>query len=547
MEKSRATEASHVALIKLRALHTLSDDLVEGLARTISQLNKLGLACVVVVDIRDDAQGVLKDQSLSRRAVVTEADRLVSAFEKRHSTKASRLDDLLSISEARQCASPTVQVQGAVEVQYPHLLIRTLQRGVIPVIPAIAFYEDTQRISEVSADEVMLAITRIFAGVRQPGTAIPPSIDASSAVASLPNDATATFVLDKIVLIDPSGAVPSGKRPNATNIFLNLEQEYSGERKELLRRTEDASTGTASAEYQQHLQNLDLLRSTLALLPPSASALLTTPERAATPSRLDNEPASLGVQTRRPKNPLIFNLLTDKPLISSSLPAARMNTPRDGSAATVSAPGYGATFAKRGMPVTMIPDPWVEPWVAPRSTEKHMSLEDPRIDFPRLLTLIEDSFNRPLDVAHYLDRIKNRIAGIIVAGEYEGGAILTWELPPGVADDGSEETRQRMVPYLDKFAVLKRSQGAGGVADIVFSAMVRTCFPDGVCWRSRRDNPVNKWYFERSVGTFKIPDSNWTMFWTNSDLQQDSQRWRDCEAVCRTVMPSWADNKALQD
>ena len=545
MEKPRVTETSHVALIKLRALHTLSDDLVEGLARTISQLNKLGLACVVVVDIRDDAQSVLKDQSISRRAVVTEADRLVSAFEKRHSTKASRLDDLLGISEARQCASPTVQVRGAVEVQFPDLLIRTLQRGVIPVVPAIAFYEDTQRVTEVSANEVMLAITRIFAGIQRPPAVTSPRIVTSSAIASSSDDAAADYILDKIVLIDPSGAIPSGKRPDETNIFLNLEQEYSGERRELLKRTNAGNTGTA--ESPQHLQNLDLLRDTLALLPPSASALLTTPERAATPSRLDHETASLGVQTRRPKNPLIFNLLTDKPLISSSLPAARMNTPRDGSAATVSAPGYGATFAKRGMPVTMIPDPWVEPWVAPRSTEKHMSLEDPRIDFPRLLTLIEDSFNRPLDVAHYLDRIKNRIAGIIVAGEYEGGAILTWELPPGVADDGSEETRQRMVPYLDKFAVLKRSQGAGGVADIVFSAMVRTCFPDGVCWRSRRDNPVNKWYFERSVGTFKIPDSNWTMFWTNPDLQQDSQRWRDYEAVCRTVMPSWADNKALQD
>ena len=104
-----------------------------------------------------------------------------------------------------------------------------------------------------------------------------------------------------------------------------------------------------------------------------------------------------------------------------------------------------------------------------------------------------------------------------------------------------------MVPYLDKFAVLKRSQGAGGVADIVFNAMVRSCFPNGVCWRSRKDNPVNKWYFERSRGTWKLSDSNWAMFWTTPGLPEDEGRFRDYEAVCRTIQPSWADKKSVVD
>jgi amino-acid N-acetyltransferase len=104
-----------------------------------------------------------------------------------------------------------------------------------------------------------------------------------------------------------------------------------------------------------------------------------------------------------------------------------------------------------------------------------------------------------------------------------------------------------MVPYLDKFAVLKRSQGAGGVADIVFNSMVKDCFPDGVCWRSRRDNPVNKWYFERSRGTWKIPNTNWTMFWTTSNLDVDQQKFSDYESVCKSIEPSWADIKAVVD
>jgi len=157
--------------------------------------------------------------------------------------------------------------------------------------------------------------------------------------------------------------------------------------------------------------------------------------------------------------------------------------------------------------------------------------------------LINDSFGRKLDVEHYLNRVQDSLAGIIIAGEYEGGAILTWERPFGM-DEETAYAEGRLVPYLDKFAVLRKSQGAGGVADIVFNAMVRDCFPGGVCWRSRKDNPVNKWYFERSRGVRKLPDSNWAMFWTSEQAALNERLMKDYEDVCRNVVPSWADNKA---
>ena len=359
---------------------------------------------------------------------------------------------------------------------------------------------------------------------------------------------------------------------DSAHVFINMEQEYAEVREELLGTHTSASPQAISraqtvvdAEVvannqatslpespsstlpvletvtNQNVKNLDLLQKALALLPPSASAILTTPNEAATFTNTDQlTTAELGVITRRPRNPLIHNLLTDKSLVSSSLPVARLDTGVFAGSRLSPQPNR-ATFVKRGMPLTIIPDPRVRAWTAPSAQTPPLRLDDPSIDLSRLTTLIEDSFGRPLDIEHYMIRIRNNLAGIIVAGKYEGGAILTWELPPGVPDDGSELSRARMVPYLDKFAVLKRSQGAGGVADIVFSAMVRTCFPQGVCWRSRKDNPVNKWYFERSVGTYKIPGTNWTSFWTAEDLYQDRQRFHDYVNVCRDVQPSWAD------
>ncbi|KEZ40970.1 Amino-acid N-acetyltransferase [Scedosporium apiospermum] len=129
-------------------------------------------------------------------------------------------------------------------------------------------------------------------------------------------------------------------------------------------------------------------------------------------------------------------------------------------------------------------------------------LTDERVDLSKLTYLIEDSFNRKLDVDDYLRRVNDKIAGLIIAGDYEGVAILTWEKPRDLSQEEAYK-QHRLIPYLDKFAVLKSRQGSGGVADIVFNAMVQDYFGHGVCWRSRADNPVNKWYFERSVGGTK--------------------------------------------
>jgi amino-acid N-acetyltransferase len=283
------------------------------------------------------------------------------------------------------------------------------------------------------------------------------------------------------------------------------------------------------------------------MLPRSSSALLTTPEEAANSGK-DTPFQAARVGTRRQRNPLIHNLLTDKPVFSSSLPVGRL-----GHQALKSEPFSpvenitSTTFAKHGMSVTIFPDPNIISWEPPLPGKPHLNLTDSKIDLPRLVHLIEDSFGRKLDVREYLKRVNGRIAGVIIAGEYEGGALLTWETPPGVKDDGSPESRARMIPYLDKFAVLKRSQGSGGVADLIFKAMVRDCFPDGVVWRSRKDNPVNKWYFERSRGTWKLPGTGWTMFWTTPELSMDKQLFLDCEGVCRGIEPSWADNKAILD
>jgi amino-acid N-acetyltransferase len=114
----------------------------------------------------------------------------------------------------------------------------------------------------------------------------------------------------------------------------------------------------------------------------------------------------------------------------------------------------------------------------------HRSLQD--LDRSALFSLLESSFGRKLDADAYWERLRVRHAGTIVAGDYQGAAVMTLEPAGPPSEDGSSPT----MIYLDKFAVSPDSQGLG-VADIVWNRM-RQEFPF-VAWRSRQDNGVNGW------------------------------------------------------
>ncbi|KUJ16845.1 mitochondrial amino-acid acetyltransferase [Mollisia scopiformis] len=579
----------HIALVKLRAPQTLDDETLTGIGRTLSQLGRLGLISVVVLDCNVEATPVSGRQSREpdwRQLETAQANRLVAAIDGSGEADARLVDNVIGISES---PGAPAYAQTKTHITLRKLLMTPLRRGIIPVIPSVGYTDVSQTAVPVDASDIVLALTKELAGI--PSALLPDEDpnDTRDRLRALREEVS----LDRLIILDPLGGVPALDRPNGYHVFLNMEQEFEPAKEQLQkvlqeneeemslgsesikRKVTDLAMGNPFSKFAEtefgvagrsvdagslpeirsksktdtwhHLQNLQLVRSVLAMLPPSSSALLTTPEEAANSGK-DVPFQAARVGTRRQRNPLIHNLLTDKPVFSSSLPVGRL-----GPQVVVTEPVSPAesitptTFAKHGISVTIFPDPRISPWEPPMPGKSHLTLTDSQIDLPRLVHLIEDSFGRKLDVEDYLKRVDGRIAGVIIAGEYEGGALLTWETPPGVEDDGSPESRARMVPYLDKFAVLKRAQGSGGVADLIFKAMVRDCFPDGCVWRSRRNNPVNKWYFERSRGTWKLPGTGWAMFWTTPELSMDKQLFLDYEGVCRGIEPSWADNKAVLD
>lgn len=533
----------HAALIKFRLPQSADEATLRGVAKTLAQLRVLGLVSVIVLDCELGPDDKYWSRSLNQQAY-----RLAGAIDEYGEPWTTVMTDF---PLSTQHASPGGQASPLTSntiVEEGSSLLSALNKGSAVIVPPIVQQYDGNS-QPIDPDEAVLSLTRYLSGLQL----AKPSGPGGEYEEGLTLPGKKAFV-DRVIILDPVGGIPAKNRWNNAHVFLNLEDEVETAKTHL------QSLSTTSREESEdgssvraHMRNLDLAKKTLAILPSTSSALITTPREAANLHSRSEDAYEGGVMgfvgtvgTRKSHNPLIHNLLTDRPTHSSSLPLGRIkpiSRNADPNSNPVMSP---TTLAKRGMPVTIYPDPSSAGWVPPKPGAPRLKLTDSCIDMPRLVHLIEDSFNRKLDVQHYLNRVEKSLAGIIIAGEYEGGAILTWERPFGM-DEETAYKSGRMVPYLDKFAVLKKSQGAGGVADIVFNAMVRDCFPEGVCWRSRKNNPVNKWYFERSRGTMKLSESDWSMFWTTPRVTLRDEMMRDYEDVCRKIQPSWADMKHIVD
>lgn len=182
------------------------------------------------------------------------------------------------------------------------------------------------------------------------------------------------------------------------------------------------------------VQQLSLVHAALMTLPPTSSAIIMAPSSAAC---------------------LFANLITDKPLTFASPSSDSLDAPEHH---TITPP----TYFRKGFTVQTT----------------HSSS-----DFDRSLMnkLLESSFGRSLDLQAYWKRLDRVFDSAIIAGDYDGAALISQE----------PDKQGTTIPYLDKFAVAPNRQGMG-VADILWN-QVRAEYVDLV-WRSRMDNPVNKWY-----------------------------------------------------
>lgn len=473
-----------IAIIKIRDIKSIDPQTFLDLGSMVVRLTKLGVSPIIVVDAGKERNDFLKlDNEPFRhyeRAITWKAAAIAGAIGNASADGSIRARPIEGLFDLQ----PT---NGGLGFSLPNLILMPLSNGIVPVVVPLAYDPVTSEEKLIIADDAVVFLVK-----------------------ELTRTGSHFLSVEKIIFVDPLGGVPSIERRHGAHVYVNLVQELDDITAEL-------HLGfIPPTDREIHLANLRTMDKALGYLPASATGLITTPKVAALSSS---------------RNPIIYNVLTDRPIISPSLPVELKRTPI-----------VETTIVRKGMPVTILK--------SKHGIDLIKEAKIGTIDLSRLWELIEDSFGRKLNVEHYMKRINGKVAGLIIAGDYEGAAIITWEEPKKDADDdfriisemdrinAAAQNQFKKIAYLDKFAVRRASQGAAGVADVVFKMMVMELFPEELLWRSRKNNPVNKWYFERSKGTLKLQDSEFCAFWTGA-ATRESNRLAEYTEVCKSIVPSW--------
>ncbi|KAM3159933.1 Amino-acid acetyltransferase, mitochondrial [Lachancea thermotolerans] len=365
--------------------------------------------------------------------------------------------------------------------------------------------------------------------------------------------------IDKVVIISDFGGISSGERQDNAHVFINLSQEFeslsdylSKDIKVLNAKVSNDEKSSVDAmqlildmdklkqtytRQHAHLEDLQIMDRVLSELPISATGIITALSAASNLFK---------------NNPLLHNVLTDRSLISSSLPRFKRGNQLSHAWYELPVDNEPVVDSKDAALITTVVKKGVNIKVFDyRTLNEKNSIGIPgissfptpsndKVNITKLKAIIDQSFGRKLDITHYLKRINGQIAAIIVIGDYEGIAILTFEGPEGAK-----------FPYLDKFAVMPHLKGSLGISDIMFNLMFQK-FPKELVWRSRSDNVVNKWYFQRSVGVLDLsmdlgkndakPSIFKLFFHGDNDKEDpfcDFERLQTYSKYVRDIQPSW--------
>ncbi|KAL7413177.1 hypothetical protein BDY24DRAFT_390784 [Mrakia frigida] len=520
----------HTALVKIQGPFT--DRQLDAICRGMVYLQKLGLVSVIVVDRDDWGPDQIKTRE-AREEALREMERVVDVLVRLGSEARPILQTPVWIGEDGEMRVDREELEGVTEA---------VRAGEIPVLPPLAM-EVTEggglRVSRVDANGVVkaLVVAMVQAGKESKqaeldflatedalpssaGTELATSSDDASEDSSSPlplpiplKSSTTLLALSRpldltpfrLMIINREGGIPSYARSGLPHLTINLSSEYNFINSTFL--------PSWSLTHPTSLRNLQLSQSCLTLMPRSSSALI--------------------VSHRSPRS-LIANLITNKPAHSPSLPHALLDST---GRLTKDTP----TLIRKGLELKIV-----------RKVGE--------FDQKKMTRLLEESFGRKLDEERFYGRLEKHLDFVIVAGDYAGAAIVTneWEAeeeegsdfidaspssssPSPPSPQTPPPTRPTPVCYLDKFAVLPSHQGDGTV-DFLWSALRDESFgsalpsalnstPGSIAgtvpasggrdlvWRSRSDNPVNKWYFERSNGFIRLggQGGKFKLFWCDRE------------------------------
>ncbi|KAI5954806.1 ARG2 [Candida theae] len=422
-----------------------------GIAESFKRLIKLGISPIILLDFDHLLDSTFKNNELY---IMDQSNKLLNRLGNPEDQDHFQVTILRSLF---------TKADGHLSIDSLESILIPLYQGTIPILLPIAYNVNTSTQEFLKSNSLLFALCSALVEKRT----------------------TNLLSIEKIIMIDPLGGIPSIERNQTSHVFINLSQEYSDILSELY-------IGHISPKLRDlHVSNLDSMNEILSFIRDRSgndetTGIITTPEIMS----INNDQL----------NPIIYNVLTDRSIISSSLPSSNKRTPQ-----------VSTTIIKKGVNVQILDQDNY-----PGEFTMANLFNDKLVDKSKLVALLNDSFGKSLQVDEYFKRIDKNLATFILVGDYDGAAILTWEKSPH---------RNGKVAYLDKFAIAKRNQGLPGLADIIFKIILQS-HPQELIWRSRKVNPVNKWYFERCCGCMSSPESQWKIFYTGDVFDKRIDRFK---------------------
>lgn len=375
-----------LALTKVEGPFDRSD--WQKVGNTLYKLQKLGLSSIVVSDNPSWRTDKSSPSELAKR-MFSESMTLVESIEQ-------------AGGQARIVYSSTLErtSNSAIDTNL-EFIVSALNNNQIPIVVPI-LTEHGGQLVPVHSNEAVVALTQ-----RLKSQALDPKL-----------------VPSKIVVINKEGGIPNHNLPGTAHSLVNVQEEFNDIESAFSKNTEWNKT------HPSTIQDLAMVRDCLAQLPTSSSAII--------------------VPTSSLPSALITNLVTDKPLYSSSLPITHHTQINQAK----------TTVLRHGIKIN-----------------NYSRVSD--LNLNRLTELLEASFQKKVNTDAFYKRLEHVLAGAIIAGDYEGAVIMT-----------NETANNSQHAYLDKFAIAPSSQGIG-LTDILWKQMCDQ-YPE-LLWRSRKDNGVNKW------------------------------------------------------
>lgn len=424
-----------IALFKIK-FQTILNLEWKGISETFKRLTNLGISPIIMLDYDHLLHDSFKHSEIY---MSNQANKLLNFLNNvdNEGLRSTIMRSLFTINNGK------ISINSLEEILIP------LYQGTIPIVQPIVYNADSTHQNIISSNSLLFNLSTTLLETKD------------------------ILTIEKIVMIDPVGGIPSVERNQTSHVFINLSQEYSDIVSELF-------IGYIQPNIRDfHLSNLETMREILQI----ANKISQTDDL----TGIITTPFIMSINNDQ-LNPIIYNVLTDRPIISSSLPSTNNRTPQ-----------LSTSIIKHGVVVNVYDKDSYD-----KSFTLDNLIKDKLVQKDRLIELINDSFGKELKVDEYLNRINENLATLIIIGDYDGAAIITWE---------SSSKYPENVAYLDKFAIAKRNQGLPGLADIIFKLILQS-HPNELIWRSRKNNPVNKWYFDRCRGCMSNPDSQWKIFYT---------------------------------